>query len=146
VCSSDLVPIALLLTLIAHLFQRGAGSNRCAIRVSNSAIGTPTSRMVPTVSTRPSAKAAATTRISAAISISGTTIAQARQPVMTVRRPLRVNTTFIAALLRRLLGRRAHGFETVGGGRRDGGAHHQPRLVRRPGPAAMHGGAVVPHQ
>ena len=49
------------------------------------------------------------------------------------------------ASLRRLLRRRPHQFQPVGRGRRDRRAHHEPRLVRRPRPAAMHGGAVVPH-
>src|SRR6185437_11519394 len=50
-----------------------------------------------------------------------------------------------AALLGGLPRRRPHALDAVRVRRRDRGAHHQPRLVRRPRPAAVHGGAVVPH-
>src|SRR5262249_36284501 len=48
-------------------------------------------------------------------------------------------------LFRRLPGRRTDALEPVRLGRRDRRAHHQPRLVRGPWSAAMHGRAVVPH-
>src|SRR5262252_1069203 len=48
-------------------------------------------------------------------------------------------------LLRCEARRRAHRLQSVDGSRRDRGAHHVARFVRRPWPAAMHGGAIVPH-
>src|ERR1700722_9080377 len=40
---------------------------------------------------------------------------------------------------------RAHGLDAVRRGRRDRRAYHVARLVAGPRPAAMHGGAIVPH-
>src|SRR5947209_10447587 len=48
-------------------------------------------------------------------------------------------------LFRCLYGRRTHGIDAIGRGCGDRRAHHQARLVCRPWPAPMHGGAVVPH-
>src|SRR5690348_11250201 len=50
-----------------------------------------------------------------------------------------------ADLFRRLLARRPDVGKPVGFRSGNGGADHVPRLVRRPRPAAVHGGAVVPH-
>src|ERR1700733_13869551 len=47
--------------------------------------------------------------------------------------------------LRRHARRRVHLVAAVRRRRRDRGAHHVTRLIAGPRPAAMHGGAVVPH-
>src|SRR5262249_46514571 len=48
-------------------------------------------------------------------------------------------------LLSRLARGRTHTLQAVGIGRRNGGAHDQPRLIGRPRPAAMERRAIVPH-